>query len=541
MKIKRDALLQGIGFGLVGLAYLISVFFVFNRKNEDNKPGQITIRIAHWQLENGLRQAFDQLAAEFSRQHPGVHVEPLVVPERGYANWLVTQLIGGTAPDIIEMGYGLDDDLTSRYFLPLTSILDQPNPSNNGTSLQGVPWRDTFLEGLNGCFNPNLLDYYSVSLNLHTIRLYYNVALYEKIMGTGTPPPATFAELEAVFAKVADYNKNHEEKIVSIAGSNYNGPIMMDHLMSSQTQKLRLTLDSRLDLVPQKQDVQVGYLLGKWSFRSAEAESGLKLVNELGRNMAQGFLSLRREDATFYFLQGRALMITSGSWDVRTFKSQAPFPIDIIRIPLPAKSDPQYGKFVLGPYAEYNTLGTKLGITRLSHHPKEALEFLQFITSQKGNQLFADTSLWLPSVENVTIPPEIAAFKPVVDGYTSGIAFYEFGFNARLAITQNLYLLHHEGNPAEAIHSFRDAIEPRLPGAIREDLLDDIRKRTHHIERDDTALAALLWKRSENPGSADAVLAKKLAAICLNQTEMEAAIYELKTDLDSVSIHSITH
>lgn len=528
--MKRETLFQIIGFGLVALGYLASALFVFQRKTVSmEKEGQITLRIAHWQLEQGLRHAFDELAVEFNRQHPEIRVEQLLVPERIFPNWLVTQLIGGTAPDLIEVGYGLDDERLARYFLPLSLWVERPNPYNAGTALEKLSWRDTFLDGMYSSYNPTLQDYYSAGLNMHTVRLYYNRGLYEKIMGVGAPAPTKFRELELVFEKLADYNRGRLNKVVAIAGSDYNGPLLLDQFLSNQTQKLLLRLNDLLDFSVSKPDTQLAYLQGRWNFESPEVRSGLDLQHEVGRNLPSGFQSLRREDATFYFLQQRALMIVSGSWDVRTLKAQAPFPIDIVSIPLPTPENPEYGKYVLGAFAENNDVATRFGITRLSKHPKAALAFLQFMTSQRGNQLFVDTSYWLPSVIGVTIPEPIRAFQPIVEGYTQGLAFNSFGADGRLVINQNLYRLYGDHKPVE---SFTQSLEDELRPAVRRDLLQEIKTRKHAIAHDDTTLAALLWKRQRGQASSETV--RKIAATRLNQDLMECGAYTLETSLDSI-------
>lgn len=526
--MTRESFFHTVGFSIVAAAYLASAYFVLRPKLAEKKSDQITIRIAHWQLETGLQQAFEEVSKAFTREHPNIRVEQLVVPERIFPNWLVTQLIGGTAPDLIEMGMGADDERTARFFLPLTTWVEQPNPFNAGTALANVPWRDTFLDGMNNGFNAALQDYYSVGTTLHNVRLYYNRQLFEEIMGPGVAAPTHFEELQQVFARVEQYNRTHQRKITTIAGSNYNGPIVLDDYLSNQTQKLLLRLDPLQTLLPGKIETQIAYYRGKWSFDSPELQSGLALQHEVGRNLTKGFQSLRREDATFYFLQRRALMIASGTWDVRTLKAQAPFPIGIAPIALPTPSNPLYGRNVLGPFAEASNSSSGFGITRQSKHPQAALAFLQFLTSQRGNQLFADTSYWLPTVIGVKIPAPIQAFAPITEGYTPGLAFNIFGSDARLVITQNLYHLYGDIDP---VATFVDSIENKLKPAIRRDIQQEIKTREHHISHDDTTLGALLWKRHLEHASDDSK--RKISAIMLNQNDMEAMMYFLQNEIDT--------
>src|SRR5207253_9887425 len=127
-----------------------------------NNPRQITIRFAHWQLENGPRDAFEKIAAEYSKLHPGISVEQLPIPERIYPNWFITQLVGGMAPDLIQIGKGSNDERLTRFFTPLSDLASSPNPYNKGTDLEGVPMRETLFDGMEGGFVQNLIEFYAV-------------------------------------------------------------------------------------------------------------------------------------------------------------------------------------------------------------------------------------------------------------------------------------------------------------------------------------------------------------------------------------------
>ena len=175
--MKRERLLNTIGFALLAACFIVALVRVFNRNAEEAQPGTITIRFAHWQLESGLRDAFDEVARKYMEAHPGIRVEQLAIPERTYAQYYRTQLIGATAPDIFAIGFGNNDEILARFFTPLTPWLERPNPFNVGTELEGIPWRDTFIDGLNSKYNQNLLDYYMISTAMFTIRVYYNKTL----------------------------------------------------------------------------------------------------------------------------------------------------------------------------------------------------------------------------------------------------------------------------------------------------------------------------------------------------------------------------
>ena len=43
--------------------------------------------------------------------------------------------------------YHLTEHLYNQYFTPLSPYVGNPNPFNVGSPLEGVPWKDTFVDG----------------------------------------------------------------------------------------------------------------------------------------------------------------------------------------------------------------------------------------------------------------------------------------------------------------------------------------------------------------------------------------------------------
>ena len=158
---RREKVLNLIGLGLLALCFVLSLGHIFGRYlRPAEATGKTTIRFAHWQLESGLREAFDRISAAYMQLHPDVRVEQMPVPTQIWANWLRTQLIGGTAPELIEIeGYqGETNEMLANYFEPVTPCLGLPNPYNKDNDLAGVPWRDTFIDGLSHSYNQELLQ-----------------------------------------------------------------------------------------------------------------------------------------------------------------------------------------------------------------------------------------------------------------------------------------------------------------------------------------------------------------------------------------------
>ncbi|RRJ96340.1 extracellular solute-binding protein [Opitutaceae bacterium TAV4] len=488
--MKRENIGNIIGLLLLLGCFAFALFKVFGRTRAEARGGEV-IRFAHWQLEGGLRKAFDQLARDYEKLHPGVTIEQLAIPERTYAQWIQTQLIGGTATDILQLGRlsAGEDEMLARFFHPLSDLVEQPNPYNKGTALETTAWRNTFIDGLVGGFNyrPNLLEYYGVGMSMHTTRVYYNETLWKLILGD-TPPPTDFDQFITICDRVRDYAKKTGAKVIPVAGSKANGPALIDKLAASQTQRLARTVLRNYSMKQDPAEIGISYLRGDWTLDTPAIEGALSIIRDVGLRLQPGYMSVTREDSAFYFVQSRALMIAAGSWDAPSFRQQAPFQIRVFNIPIPARTHPKYGANVYGPASEAATqVALSFGICRESPHRERAIDFLHYLTSQTANARFSQMSDWLPAIVDVDAPPFVQPFLPRTEGYVDGFGIGSIGANTkRILENANNNLVQAAGS----IEEFKSIVAPRLPGAVRQDLARQVHIARLNIGRQDIILAA---------------------------------------------------
>ncbi len=507
------------GFLLAGVCFGYAVVQVFSRGAVDRDETVRVIRFAHWQLEGGIRDAFDVLAREYEDSHPGIRIEQVAIPERIYPQWMKTQLIGGTATDIIELGKGSEDEDLARFFVPISEWVERPNPHNVGTDLEGVRWRETILDGMQGDWNyrPNLLEFYGVPVSMFTVRIYYNRSLWTRLLGQ-TPPPEDFDAFVTLCERAGRIQLSSGQRLLPIAGSKDNAPAIMYRLFASQAQRLNQSLDTLGGLRPVNTDIGLAYLTGRWTLDDPAFTSGLEIMRAVGQHMQPGFVQLGREDAALYFLQGRALMIATGSWDSSSFRQQAEFDIGVFDIPLPAPDHPRHGRFLFGPGSEAETgTGLSFGITRQSSHFHDALDFLQFLSSKPGNATFSRVSGWLPAVAEVVPPEHVRPFLPKVRGYVEGFdpTLGGLGANTTRAITANLNrLVAHNGS----VESFKAHVATDLADSVRDDIVRRQRNTLININRQDMVLAG----HTALIGEDDERRARKVSEMLEAQNQMEA-------------------
>ncbi len=515
--MKRENLLNLIGLALLLACFALALQRIASRPSEEDDDGLERIRFAHWQLEGGLREAFDQLAREYEALHPGVIVEQVAIPERTYQQWVRTQLIGETITEIVQLGKGSDDEMLARFFTPLTNYADQPNPYNQGTELADRPLRETILDGMQGdsSYRPGLLEYYGVPVSMFTVRMFYNRTLWRTLFGD-RPTPANYDEFIQLCADVEAIRAETGRNLIPIAGSKDNAPALLNSLFSSQTQRLNQRLDRFRNLRPAAVEIGLYLLRGDWSLDDPDYVSGLTILREAAASFQSGYTQLSREDASFYFLQKRALMIATGSWDSPTFRSQADFDIGVFSIPLPTPEHPRFGSGVLGRPAEAETgTGLSFGVPRNTKNVERAVDFLRFLASKPGNTTFSRVSGWLPSVVGVTPDEHVQPFLPTGSGVINGFEpafFMPFGNTLRIFTNENNALV----GPAGSVENYLNRVRGPKFNAVRQDLGRSLQNNAININRQDVVLAALLAAEAEDA-------AAKRSELFEAQNKIEAA------------------
>lgn len=513
------------GLVLLAIVYLFSATTTFRRTPVvvAGTPGVVHLRFAHVTLHESVVAAYNDAIREYEALHPDVRVEQILVPLKLWASWLRTQMIGGTAPDIADMDRGHADDFVARYFLPLDGWTAQPNPYNVGTELEGVAWRDTFVDGLTSgpAYRATLQQVYGIPQAVGTVRVFANAELLRIITGDVTPP-RDYAEFVALCERIRAYAAQHDTPLVPIAGSQGHALPLLHRMFESQTQRLALELNPYHTLLVSERDIALAYLRGDWRWDSPAPRAGAELMGEVGRHIVPGFAQLQREDSMFHFTQGRAVMLVTGSWEADTVKLQAPFKLAVFAIPLPGRDDPRFGRHVLGPVSELGVNpGNAMGVARASRHPEQAVDFLRFLTSRVGAERYAMRSNRRSSVVGVPSTPEMEIFAPLEDGWPAGFSCDLVSVAARAGgYTVHHYRsrLHELVGPGGSTRRFVQSMDNGYADALRQDLASATKESLRN-SRDETA-PLLAYQLAPQDGDA------RRASLLLegqNLRELEAA------------------
>lgn len=425
---ERKGIFRFINANTIGFAFLIGTFIIsmgrvltINREMKDTDT--TVIRLAHWQLEMGFRDALQAVIDEYNQLHKkdGVKVIQMPVTEKVYKQWLNVHLISGTAPDIIEKGLAkmTGGEYTARFFVPLGEFVEDPNPYNKGNELEAIPWRDTFIDGMRGGFDTALQDYYSVPTVFWNTRFFYNKDLLKTITGTNIPPD-TLGQLLDYCQKIRAYSESNNVDIIPIAGSSYTKTFFRDKYAVPFTYTYADLIDIDKNGSCQPHESFQMFAAGKISFWEPRIMGWHKAIKSISEQFSKGWMAMDRQQAAFMFVQGKAAMIASGSWDAESLFRQAKFDVDIIKTPLPGEGETFSELKPVRANEAKAAGGAGFALYKFSKNKDWAIDFLKFLTSQKYNEKFNKKANWLPVIVGTEPREKMKLFMPDPKGYDPG-------------------------------------------------------------------------------------------------------------------------
>jgi len=443
-------------------ALVWSAIVIFTRRAEEQPAETQVIRLAHWQLEPLVREGFDKLMREYEQmrwQRDGIKVKIIQdpIPEATYGQWMSSQLMGGTAPDLIEVGLGLSHNVLAgfamRFFMMFTRDVAQPNPYNAGTFVgtyddgkhihenyefytanrfSNTAWRATYKDGMRTGYNEMLQEYSLIPLATFGVRIFYNKTLLEKLTGK-TEPPTNWQDFKAMCKQIKtqrmpnkDGTPNPNGKFYTpIVGSGSHYPpwegLLADPLSYGVIRKLDYTRDgwlSNTELYTAIREERVSF-----DIRPFQAKFGI--LEELLEFFQPGFTGLGRDEGVMLFIQQGAVFMTAGTWDQGGIRDQSKgiFELDIINFPRPTQDDPDYGDVVEGPVYESSWNGFPFALTNTSKHPELAVDFMQYLSSRDVNERLNKLIGWIPVIQDTEMSEDVKAFQPNMKGTRGGPPF----------------------------------------------------------------------------------------------------------------------
>lgn len=451
-------------FGIALIIVATVAAFVMTRRNFEattTEPGTVTIRVAHFTLDPPFRTFLTKAGEAYEKLHPGVRIKQLDIPRQVYLQWQRTQIVGDMAPEIMQFAYfnpGVEDMVMHR-FVVLDDWVEKPNPYGDENA---VVWRDTFLDGLNSrdTYNEKLRAYFGIPLIMGGYRFFYNETMSEKRLGG--EKAWDFQEFKALPDRLEDPAVADEDRarVMPMASSTYSSYSWFKMLFGSVTQEKLFSLDRNYDLQISGRDTVMGFLEGQWNYHTEDVQVGLKLMRDASQLMNPGFTQIQKPEGNMEFSQRRSFGVSGAHVDLTYLREMAAFEIGEASFPVPDQSDPVYGDYVLGPVSELaGDSSLTLGVLR-SPVQEQAIDFLQFLTSDEMMALLREETGWRVSTKG----NDKAATANLKPGYPA--VTYDFMNNRGniMAWRQNFYrLFQREGGVAD----FAERMDADSPAEMR--------------------------------------------------------------------------
>lgn len=448
-KPRAKGLLSGwnaVGLILLATTLGISLWRVASTEQQLYAGDIAVVRVSHWQLELGYRQALQRLMDDYNKLQDErfkrgeipkrVQVIQLPVSEKTYGQLINTNLIAHTAPDIIEMGMTrmISGGYKAEYFVNISSLAEQPNPYNapqylspdldedTRRALPVMPWRDTFLDGMVGGFDRDLQGYYGVCTTFAPWgRLAVNIDMLKAATGSDELP-RTFGQLLDACAKLRTWGKANGRDIWPIAATRYNTN-SWTMFMAPFLRDAQRPLDADRDGAVSMQEFLTATRKGAWGFDHPAMVDLVEAARALSAEYPNGFTAMDRDASMFLFTQQQSAFFQCGAWDAGTVYrlAEGKFRVKIMGSVMPGEGEKW------GPKHHVNeasmTAACSYGLYKLSPNLDVAVDFLRFWTSQAQNQRFNQEADWVPCIVGTQLTEGMKAFTPRIEGIYGGSAW----------------------------------------------------------------------------------------------------------------------
>ncbi len=262
------------------------------------------------------------LKAQYEEAHPGVTIEFVPNLAQGYEEWLVTQMSGGTSPEIVwyQRGY-ISRDYNKGWFVNLDPYLAEPDTY--------VPDNKTWKE----IFQPPVIEsgkapdghIYMITGDIVGTGFFYNQDMFDKL---GLKVPETWKEFEVVEKAIKDSGVTPISISFDLSGGtqlwgSWSTRIIQDVMYDKKMGMIKGTNQP----VPRTwkpgenlpQPVMVKAIVEKrYGATDPEFKEMLKILKDWSQWFVDSFWAFPNTDVYKLWANGQAAMTWQGSWMNKT-------------------------------------------------------------------------------------------------------------------------------------------------------------------------------------------------------------------------------
>lgn len=327
---------------LLCLVIGVSFFCCVDLYSKKHFPKKTTIQFASWGSESELR-ILKPLLKKFEKENPDIKVDFLHIPQN-YFQKIHLLFASNTSPDVIFI---------NNQYLPVyanAGVLEDLTPYFEDLSMQSFYKKSVQALSWNNRI-------YAVPRDVSNLVVFYNKDLFDRY---GVKYPEKNWSLND-FLKTAQ-KLTHRPEIFGISFE--EDPLFFLPYLTCQ-----------------------GGGFTPDVFENIESQSGLKFYSDLRKKYHVAPLKQESASATMaqMFLQGRLAMHLSGRWLVPKYREEAKFDWDIAEFP----------KCKAGSIVPLDASGW--AVSKSSHHKKEALLLIKYLSSKESSEEFTKSGLIVPA------------------------------------------------------------------------------------------------------------------------------------------------
>lgn len=408
---------------------------------------------------------FSDVAEDFEKLYPDTHIEFSEMP--GSREWLVTQLMGEQAPDIININVeDVWQDTQKGWYLPLDKYLDAPNPFVAKGQPGSRAWWDLFkYQAISrGKAAPDG-KMYCITLDMIETGIFYNKDIFRKV---GVEPPHDWQQFLAIQDKIQ--KAGITPMLVDQSSLADWG---VDLIFDQYYRSIRDGIDLYVD--PKRAAYQKGYLdwdeiayLNKKGFFTSEDprwRAVFTTLKDWRRYFVRDLGSVSTERS---FITQQGAMYWSASPTVNKLKGDPSIDFDwgVFYLPPITQATNQFAtgvdQCVIGGSA------TQLSVTNSAYNDtknadtstklKRVIALLQFMTTPKEtDRVVNEMDALLPNVVDVPVQPALATFDEILKrDYTTTKWLFTFDLRFREIMTRSFYLYLQGGMSEDEFLSWMD-------------------------------------------------------------------------------------
>ncbi|MCY9134404.1 extracellular solute-binding protein [Bacillus atrophaeus] len=387
-----------------------------------SSDGKVTLKFFHRWPKEPERRYFEEVVKEFEKEHPDIHIQTEAVLNDSYKDKIKVMLGTSSPPDVF---FSWSDEFAAK-FIRGNKALDLSSYYKNDTE-----WSSQLVGTQIKPFTYDEKEY-GVPWQMDAKSFFYNKDIFEKL---NLKPPSTWEELIEVSKKL----KANGYTPISFGTK---APWTISHYIGTLNQRM-------VDEKTRERD----YDAKTGEFTDEGYEKALEKLKELMPYFNEHVNSIDHEYARQQFKSGKSAMMYAETAEIKLVE-----PVNLGLFSFPD---------ITGQKGSSNALtGAPEGfmISSKTKHPKEAMEFLQFLTSKKmGEKLVKDVGKYSAvqgtATEENSTATQREAVQQIIDA-DSMVSWFDMDVDVEIAdvyLSSVQQMLGGDMTPAEVMKSVQKA------------------------------------------------------------------------------------